>query len=316
MGFLSGDHAKKRSWLFTLVRELVTTLLCVVLVGAGYKYVQLHVFKARDTENEIKIPKDAMLGIGHPFNLDGVKFAGHPITLVMITSPKCVYCRRSIPFHQALLASADAKSIPAYVLVPNVHEAQEYLRSSGLSKAHVVDWAAVHTRFTGTPTLIMIDSVGVIQRVWIGMVGSSERRQEIQDILLGKRPLQNVASRLDSGEPNLTIDSLVSISRSQSVRVIDVRTRALYADSHVADAVNIPFDELTQRVPFELNKSYLNVVDCSALSTTRCSSTVKLLERRGFAEVAALNWGVGFQDACRVSPAQSAEASLQLDSPK
>jgi len=80
---------------------------------------------------------------------------------------------------------------------------------------------------------------------------------------------------------SLSVDHLAQLKRRNAL-VLDVRTRAEYADGHVAGSLNIPLNELSDRLR-ELDPAR-PVIACCA-SGARSAKAKGMLEAAGFREV-------------------------------
>ena len=70
--------------------------------------------------------------------------------------------------------------------------------------------------------------------------------------------------------------------------VLDVGERAAFRRGHRPGAINIPYDELEIRAPFELDKNKLHVIDCTRDERAICDIAHDILKEKEFAQVAIL----------------------------
>jgi hypothetical protein len=105
-----------------------------------------------------------------------VDWARNHRTLVLAVSTACHYCQDSIPFYRKLgEAGADVKMVA--VLPQSVPEAQQYFGSGGV---HVDDVKQVPLNTLGvraTPTLLLVNDVGVVTDVWVGKLQPEQETQ-------------------------------------------------------------------------------------------------------------------------------------------
>lgn len=106
----------------------------------------------------------------------GVDWKRNNRTLVLAISTTCHYCKDSIPFYQKLgAAGADVKMVA--VLPQPVTESQQYLNGAGV---HVDDVRQVPLNtlgVRGTPTLLLVNDVGVVTDVWVGKLQPDQEAQ-------------------------------------------------------------------------------------------------------------------------------------------
>jgi phage shock protein E len=79
----------------------------------------------------------------------------------------------------------------------------------------------------------------------------------------------------------LTPDKLAEL-KAQGAKILDVRTRAEFASGHATASVNIPLDQLGNRIS-ELDKSHPIIVCCA--SGSRSAAAKSLLQSAGFTQV-------------------------------
>ena len=89
---------------------------------------------------------------------------------------------------------------------------------------------------------------------------------------------------------NLTVDEASSLIESKpDLVILDVRTPSEYEDEHIKDAINIPVDELEERLG-ELDPGDELLVYCR--TGNRSTRAVRLLEENGFTKVLHMDGGV------------------------
>jgi rhodanese-related sulfurtransferase len=89
---------------------------------------------------------------------------------------------------------------------------------------------------------------------------------------------------------DVTVDETRSLIESKpDLVVLDVRTPSEYEDGHIEGAINIPVDELEERLG-ELDPGDELLVYCR--TGNRSTRAVRLLEENGFTKVLHMNGGV------------------------
>jgi hypothetical protein len=108
---------------------------------------------------------------GTRLDLPGVDWRRASHTLVMALSTGCHFCSESARFYQRLLPAANASKTAVVAVFPQpTNEARAYWASHDLPLTGV-DFARApldHLEVSGTPTLILVDRLGVVQRSWVG----------------------------------------------------------------------------------------------------------------------------------------------------
>lgn len=97
----------------------------------------------------------------------GVDWGRNHRTLVLAISTTCHYCKDSVPFYQKLgAAETDVKLVA--VLPQPVAEAQRYLSGGGVHVDDIKQISLNTLGVRGTPTLLLVNDVGVVTDVWVG----------------------------------------------------------------------------------------------------------------------------------------------------
>lgn len=241
------------------------------------------------------------LSVGAPIKLKGADFHGHILSLILVSSPTCVHCVRSAEFHRALNEFTHRHGVPFYVAIPDQRDATEYTRSAGFPESSVREFADLDVRVTGTPTLMAVDSNGIVRHAWLGelttagqqevreAVESPSRLDELKDEVKG--PVRNTTVEV----PNYSLQQLRRMKTSSEFQIIDTHERD-EGTARQQGAVLIPMQELPIRELFELDRSRLQVVDCSNLIDFECRKAAAALMASGF-KVATLGAG-GLEQMC------------------
>lgn len=98
--------------------------------------------------------------------LPGVSYSDAPLSLVLYLRSSCHYCTESMPFYRTL-TEAPHRGRVKFVAVSAEDEevTRTYLDHYGV----VVDRVASYRgRVRATPTLVAVDSAGIVNHVWIG----------------------------------------------------------------------------------------------------------------------------------------------------
>lgn len=152
---------------------LVAIVLCVVLVK---KFVLTDAAPTDASRN--KQPE-----VGAKVVLPDTDFAAKDKTLLMALKKDCRYCTESAEFYRKVTDAAGAKNVQVIALFPHLAtDGQEYLKQINVSVVDTrqADFAALQVG--GTPTLILTDKTGAIQKVWMGKL-PPEKEKEVIDSL-------------------------------------------------------------------------------------------------------------------------------------
>jgi rhodanese-related sulfurtransferase len=272
--------------------EICIIAVAAVLASAIFGHVSAFI----SGEPEVAEPTGPSPRIGSPVNLRDVQYSGEPLSIVLVVSPTCGYCRKSVPFYRSLSKVALKNSVPLYAVVPDVGKAGEFLRTAGLDRVPHRELSELGVNVSGTPTIFVVDEDGLIRRMWVGAL-SEQRSKDLLALVADPRAMQQLDAVLPSGEVNFRDNGLDRLENSD--RVLDIRERTEFALGHKAGALNIPFGELYVRSRFELDTSALYVIDCSSVPEKRCRAAIEQLVGRGI-RAAALNAG-GVEESCRIT---------------
>lgn len=105
--------------------------------------------------------------------------------LVLVLSTNCKYCHESAPFYQKLAekkAGAGVRLVAVFSQ-PRV-EAQAYLAEKGIVVDELVQINPASINVRGTPTLLLVDRIGVVKETWTGKL-SAEKEAEALVAIFG-----------------------------------------------------------------------------------------------------------------------------------
>ena len=125
-------------------------------------------------------------------------------TLVMALSTGCHFCSESGDFYRRLsgLVATRPRTRLIAVLPDPVEDSQRYLDQMGVKVTAVRSVPLSRLRVSGTPTLILADKSGVVSRVWVGKL-STTQEQEVIDRLVDARTGRLAPSGLREPRPAL-----------------------------------------------------------------------------------------------------------------
>ena len=113
-------------------------------------------------------------GVGERFDTAGLIRSTQGPTLVMYVRSSCQFCTASMPFYNRVAAQR-SKGARLVVIGPETEEQlRRYLTEHGLLVDQVVSVQRGELRFAGTPTLLLLDAEGRIQRVWQGQLAAAQ----------------------------------------------------------------------------------------------------------------------------------------------
>jgi hypothetical protein len=122
-------------------------------------------------------PPQARALIGTTIHLPGVDFSQQRKTLLIVISTSCHFCRDSQPFYRQLAQTAGLKTHLVAVVPMPQSEAESYVHSSIAPSLQVVSAPLDSMGVNGTPTLLLVDSHGKVEKAWIGILDDAGQKQ-------------------------------------------------------------------------------------------------------------------------------------------
>lgn len=159
--------APKKRFNLETVTNIAIIVLCVV---ASVVLIRNHFFPPRPPG----MPQGAEVGD----RLDAVKTilpAGSTRTLVVAIAPACHFCNDSMPFYKSLMDERNRKGSAVKVVgaVPGPEakdEESQHLSAAGVSFDAVAPVDFQKIKVSGTPTLLLVDATGKVEKVWVGQL--------------------------------------------------------------------------------------------------------------------------------------------------
>ncbi|HLJ26126.1 MAG TPA: hypothetical protein VKY85_05410 [Candidatus Angelobacter sp.] len=112
-------------------------------------------------------------------------WSGHDRTLVMAIQLGCHFCEDSMPFYRQLSELQHQNKLHATLLayMPNqAGPAAAMLQSEKLDIAGVFDRPLKSLSVTGTPTLLLVNAKGRVERSWIGELPPEQQLDVIKTL--------------------------------------------------------------------------------------------------------------------------------------
>lgn len=105
-------------------------------------------------------------------------------TLLLVVSQGCHFCSESVPFYQRLAREAEGRDdIRLVAVLPQPPgEGQKYLDDLGVPIKDVKQVALGSIQVRGTPTLIMVNSKGIVTDAWVGKLPSDKEAEVISKL--------------------------------------------------------------------------------------------------------------------------------------
>jgi hypothetical protein len=117
--------------------------------------------------------------------IPGVDWSKNGRTLVLAISTQCHFCKDSAPFYRKLEAQV-GKSLRTVAVLPQpVDEAEQFLKGEGVRVSQVKQATMGDIGVQGTPTMLLVDSSGVITKMWVGKLQPEQEQQVLTALRKG-----------------------------------------------------------------------------------------------------------------------------------
>lgn len=157
--------------------------LCVVSAGTLINRDWL----AHKAQKQMESPTTL---VGKKLDIPGVTWNSSQISAVVFLSTECRYCEASMPFYRRLInehhQAANGKvSLVAISLEPSDY-VKTHLASEQVQFDHVYQMETPNKLLHGTPTFLIVDKNGVIQRAAFGELPASREDEMLQIVKTGQ----------------------------------------------------------------------------------------------------------------------------------
>ena len=160
------DKLKNRPELAAYFGVLTVSIILGVFIGKTY------LVGARSTP--------AAPLVGTKFQLAEVDWHKSKRTLVLAFRTGCPYCSESTGFYRTLSEQCRLNHVRLIAVAPDpVSESQQYLKEAGVSVDEVRQSELPRLGIMRTPTLVLVDDGGIVSRIWLGELSSSNQQDVI-----------------------------------------------------------------------------------------------------------------------------------------
>jgi thioredoxin-related protein len=140
------------------------------------------------TKNFFFASKEQPRSIAAGFRLDQqpVNWPVSRKNMVLVLSTTCHYCKESSKFYEQLVNDCRNSHIRTIAFFPQpVEQAQTYLKSEGVDVDQVVSADFHRLQIGGTPTLLLVDDHGTVQKVWLGKLNDMKEKEVLDQSCRG-----------------------------------------------------------------------------------------------------------------------------------
>lgn len=128
--------------------------------------------------------KSSDMKVGMKLPLTNMDWGTSGKTVVLALSANCHYCTESVPFYRELIQRrAGRGDVRFVVLMPqSIDISKQYLSDHNLVVEEIRQSALIGKMVSGTPTLIIVDSAGIVLNTWVGKLRPEAETEVVQQI--------------------------------------------------------------------------------------------------------------------------------------
>lgn len=262
-------------------------VLAVVLIGAT---AVRRYFGGESANAAADAKMHGEIGVNKPLLLEGVDWEKNGKTVVLLLSEKCRYCLESVPFYQRLTAALSGNPAAKVVAVfpDEAGQSRKFLDGQNVRVDEVREASLIELGVKGTPTLALVDANGVVTDFWRGKLTPGKEGEVFERMNL-PNPVSMAEESRDEDASTISVGELEGLlKRGGQTVLLDVRERAAYKEGHLAQAKNIPLDEVSTRAPNELPLTAQVIVYCRHRDRQDSKRARRILYEQGFRNVLLL----------------------------
>jgi thiol-disulfide isomerase/thioredoxin len=158
-----------------LVANCLIVVVAVLLIGV---IAQKYLFNSAPAQPERVQPT-----VGKRINLENVDFSTQPKTVVLALQTTCHFCNESAPFYKRLLDETKGKNIKFVAVFPTkTEDSEKHLKELGITGFEVKQAPISAIDASGTPTLILTNAKGEVEKFWIGKLPAEKESEVINQL--------------------------------------------------------------------------------------------------------------------------------------
>jgi hypothetical protein len=121
--------------------------------------------------------------VGERVSVRGVDWSKSGKNLILALSTQCHFCSESAGFYQRLVPSALSSGVQVIAILPQpVSDSSSYLQKLGVKVPEILQSPLDSVEVSGTPTLLVVDRHGRIQKAWVGKLGPDLEDQVVASL--------------------------------------------------------------------------------------------------------------------------------------
>ena len=163
--------AKKIEFAANVSIIVVAILLAVVLIRQNLMVRTVYPENSQNQDGHV----------GSKVSIPGINWNENKQTLLLAISSNCRYCTESAGFYKRLLSeTADTKIVA--VMPQEAAQARQYLTNHEIQLNDIKQLGLGSLGVTGTPTLILVDTNGVVIGWWVGKLSPTQEAEVLEKL--------------------------------------------------------------------------------------------------------------------------------------
>jgi hypothetical protein len=130
-------------------------------------------------------PSRPAIAAGASLTGQPVNWHDSPRNVVLVLSTTCRFCKESSGFYRKLVEDCRSHARTVAFFPQTSQEAQDYLKAEDVQVDEVKHANFQSLQIGGTPTLLLVDSNGVVQKVWLGKLPEAKEKEVLDQSCRG-----------------------------------------------------------------------------------------------------------------------------------
>jgi thioredoxin-related protein len=183
---LSPASQQKKAYMRDLSKKLeigAHIAIIVVAILVSVVLVKNYLLPHRD-QPDTRSDTRPQVSAGTRLSVPDIDWAKNGRTLMVVLSTNCRFCTASAPLYQQIAQeTSQRQDIKVIALFPQpVADAEKYLSSLGVAISEVKQITPDVVGVRGTPTLLLVDNTGTVQKVWIGKLPPDKESEVLKEL--------------------------------------------------------------------------------------------------------------------------------------